>query len=269
MAAVPTYSMHNAPVDTERPVVLASVVPFDDNDVATPTDQALQVVAVMAVVVPIEESQNDKRGSLCDSTVKLTWLVGALMILLVLLGVALAIVLSGNSDGDNESGIPARPLSLEEYRRRFAVFRSTLAIESDPSAFFDPNSPQSQALQWLVSQDQTITLDNLDRLTQRYAIMVLFYACGGENWSGYLTPLSQEGETNECDLPDFTCDEFGSIVYVKLINQEMVGRLPDEIGLLTALAGLNLANNDLEGTIPDALFRLSNLGKSEVYFRCF
>jgi hypothetical protein len=45
-------------------------------------------------------------------------------------------------------------------------------------------------------QDQTVNLDNLDRLTQRYVIMVLYYACGGENWRGYTTPFV-EVETNE------------------------------------------------------------------------
>jgi hypothetical protein len=241
----------------EEPSVVAPVDSGESNAIV------FHGAAPFAVMTLNDGAQEDKQYSLCSPGRKRTWSFGTMMIL-TMLGVVLAAVLSGKSSDDG-NGNPAKAY---DYEQRFTVFRNVLITKSDPSTFFDPDSPQSLALQWLVYRDRTISLDNLDRLTQRYAIMVLYYACGGENWRGYITPLVEEVETSECDLKGFNCDEFGNIASVRLYNRGMAGRLPFEIGLLSALTELNLFTNDLEGAIPDSIYGLEFLSKYCQYTFC-
>lgn len=257
-STIPSYITSH---DTDEPSTVAPVVPTDNQVIPTDNQEFNAVVQEAEVtVVTLNDGGQDKQYSLCKGGKKITWSVAATITTLILLGVVLGVFLSGKSSGDG-NGNPVKTPSPASYEERFTVFRDALATKSDPSTFFDPDSPQSLALQWLVYQDQTISLDNLDRLTQRYVIMVLYYACGGENWRSYLTPLVEEVETNECDLKDFNCDEFGNVVAVDLYQEEMAGRLPEEIGLLTDLTELNLSFNDLEGSIPDSIYGLKNLSE--------
>jgi hypothetical protein len=252
-----TPSTGNVSHDMEEPSTIGPVVSGDNAESHAVVFRGAEV----AVITVDDGDQDSKQSSPCGPGKKRTWLFATTMILTVL-GVVLAAVLSGKSSGDG-NGNPGKTTSpAYDYEERFTVFRNALITESDPTAFFDPDSPQSLALQWMVYQDQTVSLDNLDRLTQRYVIMVLYYACGGENWRGYITPLIEEVKTNECDLKDFGCDEFGYVTAVKLDERGMVGRLPFEIGLLSALTELNLFNNDLEGAIPESTYGLKNLSKS-------
>jgi hypothetical protein len=242
----------------EEPSAVAPVVPTDNAEVHAVVFQG----GAAATVSTVDDSDQDsKQPSLCSPGKRIACLF-ATTIIAIVAGVVLATALPGKSSGDG-NGNPAKTTSpAYDYEERFTVFRKVLITKSDPTTFFDPDSPQSLALQWLVYQDQTISLGNLDRLTQRYVIMVLYYACGGENWRGYITPLVEEVETNECDLKDFDCDEFGNVTAVKLEARGMAGRLPFEIGLLSALTELDLFNNDLEGAIPDSIYALEkNLSK--------
>jgi hypothetical protein len=240
----------------EEPSAGTSVVPIDNAEIDAVVFQGAEV----AVMTIDDGDQDSKQSSLCSPGKKVTWLFATTMIV-VALGIVLAAVLSKKSSGSG-NGNPAKSSSpAYDYEERFKVFRNVLIAESDPSTLFDPDSPQSLALRWLVYEDQTISLDNLDRLTQRYVIMVLYYACGGENWRGITTPLVEEVKTNECDFRDFDCDEFGNVTAIKLKSRGMVGRLPFEIGLLSALSELDLFNNDLEGVIPDSTYSLEFLSK--------
>jgi hypothetical protein len=265
IVTVSTYQMSSIPsatvsYDMEEPSAVAPVESGESNAVVFHD-------AAPSTVMTLNDGDQDKQYSLCTSPgKKRTWLLGTTLILLVL-GVVLAVVLSGKSSDDG-NGNPAKAYNYEE---RLTVFRNVLITKSDPSTFFDPDSPQSLALQWLVYQDQTISLDKLDRLTQRYAIMVLYYACGGENWRGYITPLVEEVETDECDLKGFHCDEFGNVDSVRLNDRGMAGRLPFEIGLLSALTEINLFTNDLEGAIPDSIYGLNFLSKycQYTFYECY
>jgi hypothetical protein len=246
----------------EEPSAIAPVVAIDNGESHTVEFQGEGVT-----VMTLDDGDQDKQSSLCSPGKKSTWLLATTMILIVL-GAVLAAVLSENSSGDGNGNPAKTPSPAYDYEERFTVFRNALITKSDPTTFFDPDSPQSLALQWLVYRDQTISLDNLDRLTQRYVIMVLYYACGGENWLAYTTPLVEEVETNECDLEDFDCDEFGNVTSVTLYQRGMAGRLPFEIGLLSALTELDLYSNDLEGAIPDSIYGLESLSKYCQYSFC-
>ena len=152
------------------------------------------------------------------------------------------------------------------YEERFVKFRTILGEYSEPWTFALPNLPQMKSLQWLVFQDSTLSTTPVDekRLVQRHALMTLFYACNGDDW-GRLFAINPRWdelvETNECAFTGITCDEMGSIVAIDAAQSQLVGQLPNEIGLLTHLTSLYLYLNELEGTLPSAIGRLSNLGK--------
>lgn len=163
-------------------------------------------------------------------------------------------------------------LSQEE---RFKIFRTTLDKYSPPWVFMLPNTPQANALNWLVFQDKTLsaTLDNPvdeERLVQRYALMTLFYACSGQNWKGVfatlpLRPWDTQVETHECDFVGVTCgsssDNKGNVVTsLAAPRSRLVGRLPDELGLLSRLTDLRVGGNGLQGQLDTFLPALTNLG---------
>lgn len=153
------------------------------------------------------------------------------------------------------------------YEERYKAFRTLLDNYSQSWTFALPQSPQTRALQWLVFRDQTLETSPLNesRLVQRYALMVLFYACAGSNWQGPFAlaePLDEQVETSECDFPAVECDESGNIVAFRAAHGSIVGRFPEELGLLTRLEVLDLNNNRLQGTLPVAAFqRMTNLGE--------
>ncbi|KAL3904511.1 MAG: hypothetical protein SGILL_010038 [Bacillariaceae sp.] len=150
--------------------------------------------------------------------------------------------------------------------------QNILADVVKSSTLLTPSSPQAQAVEWMVLQDSVLTLDDLDktaatdgagdpyRVYQRYALMALFFATGGELWED--TPWTENGEVHECDFVGVDCDEKDQVVILDLFLRKLRGRLPDDVGLLTQLSSLVLSSNLLEGSIPAFVFdRLTNLGK--------
>jgi hypothetical protein len=154
----------------------------------------------------------------------------------------------------------------EEYRARYTKFRTTLLQNTSPTAFTSPSSPQSKALTWLVVRDRALVTDEVsdERLLQRYAIMTIYYACGGEEWKGFMTPLDEQFDKSECLFRGVSCDGQGRVVKIDWYGANVAGQLPDEIGLLTNLEELDLSSNLLQGSIPDAILKLTNIGTKHV-----
>jgi hypothetical protein len=150
----------------------------------------------------------------------------------------------------------------EEYRARYTKFRTTLLKNTSPTAFTSPTSPQSKALTWLVVRDGALVTDEVsdERLLQRYAIMTIYYACGGEEWKGFMTPLDEQFDKSECLFRGVSCDDQGRVVKIDWYGANVAGQLPDEIGLLKHLEELDLSSNLLQGSIPDAILKLTNIG---------
>ena len=159
--------------------------------------------------------------------------------------------------------------SMKYYRERYTVLRTTLGSLSKPYLFYISNTPQYQAMQWLVFQDKTLpdykSVDFSFRLTQRYAYFVLFLATGGDDW----VSISEEEilmedlvkDTHECEgFLGVECNVQGEITSLNLRRQNLVGSLPAEIGLLTSLQNLELWENSLVGSLPGGIGKLTNLG---------
>ena len=88
------------------------------------------------------------------------------------------------------------------------------------------------------------------------ALITLYNATGGANWtnrSGWLT----DAPMGEWD--GVTTDESGRVVRLLLRENNLAGRIPVDVGNLTALTRLDFQGNELTGNIPSTLGNLSNL----------
>lgn len=180
-------------------------------------------------------------------------------IVLAVIGLVAGIVVHVKTSS-NSSPVPTNStLSPQEYQARFVATRAALSNFTDPSLFLNPSSPQSEALSWLVYQDQVVQRNS--SLAQRYAIMVLFFACSGSSWSGFVTPWNEQVTVDECEFQGIICNNQGEIIALDLSQWRVVGELPDEIGLLTKLSYLDLSSNLLEGALPESMFSMTDMGK--------
>jgi hypothetical protein len=257
-------------------------------------DEAPTLVSVHdanVTVLPLDDDPNStaertgggkKKGPLSLCT-RRSWIVTSFVLFLAVSAVVLVACLYGTGT----IGAPDAPSSAastsgggegsnyqqvtEEYRDRYTKFRTTLLQHTSPTAFASPSSPQSKALTWLVVRDRALVTDAVtdERLLQRYAIMTLYYACGGEEWKGFVTPLDEQYDKSECLFRGVDCDDQGRIIKIDLYASNVAGQLPDEIGLLGHLKVLDLSSNTLQGSFPDAILRLTNIGTRYVFQRTF
>jgi Leucine rich repeat len=121
---------------------------------------------------------------------------------------------------------------------------------------YSSTSPQGQARLWLHSDNVTVHNAGLIRVTQRYALCVLFFATSGP--AGWTKTFLVKG-AHECDWKGIGCDKYRVVVRLATADQNLVGALPEEIGFLTSLDTLSMHHNSLTGTLPEGLLRLDSL----------
>jgi hypothetical protein len=198
----------------------------------------------------------------------------AAYIILLLSVTALAVAVtkyiqvSKNSNASNGASPDVASVSEQkvarppEYRGDLEAILQTI---SKSSSFLEPSSPQAQALNWLVFDDQVLTEKDLSledpyTVYQRYSLIVLFFATNGELWEGI--PWATIPDVDECDFVGIDCDRNGQVVLMDMTLRMLRGRLPDEMGSLTKLTSVTFKSNVLEGSIPSFFFQqLTELGK--------
>jgi Leucine-rich repeat (LRR) protein len=151
-----------------------------------------------------------------------------------------------------------------------------------------PESPQWQALQWLVTADPLAPLQG-ERLVQRYALACLYFHWDGWLFStaaaGWMDLVQQaavssdgmvtvvapsEGEPvttrsrvplHECQWLGVTCNDQDQVVGLDFQSASFVlaGMIPTELGLLSHLTVLDCAGKSLVGTFSVALPQLQHL----------
>lgn len=135
-----------------------------------------------------------------------------------------------------------------------------LEFVSDSDALHDWTAPQGRAFQWIVNEDARMIHADDPHLVQRYALAVFYFATGGDNWhSGDLHWLSG---VHECfwnkkvkgrPMGVVDCDENKQVTYIELVENNLAGSLPKEIGWLENLQSIDLQENRLTGTIPTTM----------------
>jgi hypothetical protein len=174
----------------------------------------------------------------------------------------------GGTVADSTSPKPDRIHSDGYYKERWTIFRAGLVgvaslSSSTSAALLQPDTPQSRALDWMVYQDSTVShswsseSNAKQQFLERYAVLALFYACGGEEWS--ITTKSgdnvdQESHVETCQWDFVACDDNALIVELKLSNRRLIGQIPNEVQLLSSLQSLDLSTNFLRGSLSNDLW---------------
>ena len=112
---------------------------------------------------------------------------------------------------------------------------------------WDENSPQSKALNWIISEDNMNLTYTSSNLVQRYALMVLYYSTSGDQWGdndGY------GSDRNECEWFGVECAHFHTLVSLDMFSNDLRGPLPKEVFLIPKIKHVDFGSNRLTGTIP-------------------
>ncbi len=136
----------------------------------------------------------------------------------------------------------------------------------------DTSTPQHKALEWMSYSDNTepsVDDSNLvKKLIQRYALVVLYFATGGPDWENDLNFLS---DTDECSwnrsirgkVKGASDCKDGFVSVLSLKKNKLIGTLPSELGVLTALTRVSFYDNNLKGGFPESLKNLKSLDHAE------
>jgi Leucine-rich repeat (LRR) protein len=101
-----------------------------------------------------------------------------------------------------------------------------------------------------------------DRMLQRFALVSLYYSTYGDNWTNHDGgQWLEDSDSDECkwNSDDIVCSDGSLVERIHLEGDNLSGRIPIEIGLLTELTYLNLGDNQLEESIPNELGVLTSL----------
>ena len=191
----------------------------------------------------VEESDSD--DSLDPRMRRWKWIAASSIVLVAGLVVVLwLVVLQGEDDNKTTNAAP-----LDEIER-YRSFRSQAMGISGATRLIDPDSPQSRALQFTLT-NPTVS----DHFAQRYALAVLYYACGGSNFR----EVRLDDDIHECELVGVICNEQLQIIELHWDYSKVTGQLPNEIGAIATLEILDLNDNDISGTLPTTLAKLAQL----------
>ena len=92
--------------------------------------------------------------------------------------------------------------------------------------------------------------------TDREALIALYNATGGPNWSGNYNWLS---DVPISEWEGVTTDGNGRVIGLALLGNQLTGEIPPELGNLANLTELYLSGSQLSGGIPPELGSLASL----------
>ena len=125
--------------------------------------------------------------------------------------------------------------SLSTNLQDLVEFLSSVSPDGG-AALSNPSSPQYNAAKWL-SEEPSFVSYSEGKTLQRYALATLYFATNGGQWTnsdGWLT------ERNECNWYTTTSDEIcinGNLRILDLQSNNLQGRLPLELALLSDTLG--------------------------------
>jgi Leucine rich repeat len=118
---------------------------------------------------------------------------------------------------------------------------------------------QFKALDWLANRDGLKLPVNATNLLQRYTLALFYYSTNEEGWTRQLKWLSN---SHECEWRDDGgvrgCTKNLEVTDLSIWNN-LKGKIPQELFLLSELKILYLARNKLYGTLPTEIGLLNKL----------
>lgn len=193
------------------------------------------------------------------------------------------------------SPVPETPCGISPAARR-AQIRSALSQISTP-ALFNQNTPQRDALNWIIDDDASQLCPDDESLVQRYTLAVFYFSTNGDAWKQCNAPAnfnqaSVAAANAACTLttvnattifpndvrgtnawltPDSECLWGGVSCYatsssnsmkvnvVEFENNDLGGTLPTEMKELDSMRFFALERGNIGGTIPSSYGNLKSL----------
>jgi hypothetical protein len=122
-----------------------------------------------------------------------------------------------------------------------ALFDLLSSVSSDQGeALRTPLTPQSMAFNWMVTNNTNLRTLSDYQLIQRYALATLYYSTKGDNWTSKEYWLDSDTECGRWPTYDgqLNCTTTGALFELNLAYNNLSGSIPKEIGLLTLLGEL-------------------------------
>ena len=246
---------------------VTAVAPRADREIARGSLQALnqEQETNHAVLQNGEQTEEQNQGANGETSSTLSsiqqrlsrfrhWAILCMFILSLILVVAVIVPVTMVVQKRNNS--PSSP-SAQVQTLDYAYLQEIRTILGpSPEQWANPTAPQLRATEVMAMQQPKIPT-NSSRLYQRYALLTLYFANGGQRWDP-LDPME-----HECDWFVVECTPQQEVVELNMGNLlgGMTGTLVSELGLLSRLTIADFQGNRLVGTIPATLYQLTNLGK--------
>ena len=163
---------------------------------------------------------------------------------------------------------------ISETERSQRLLATLSQAVANPDVLSDMSTAQGLATDWILNQDAAVICPDNDKFLQRWVLAVIYYSTGGDEWiqcsanpaavDACGTVVPHLGATRflssgtECDWAGISCIQ-GCVTEIEFEENNLVGVIPTEIGLLSDLAVWGMERGGLTSTIPTEIGRLSNL----------
>ena len=177
------------------------------------------------------ESNNESESESPKQGARRNWVIVISILLLASTGIAIGVIFviagEANSTPAPQEDTNTTPNDNDPADRQYLQDIRTILVP--PNLWSESNAPQMRATEFMTFADSKHVDPTSTRLVQRYALLVLYFANGGDRWP--LNPL-----LHECDWPFVVCsvDAVATKLYMGQ-KVDMTGSLPAEIGLLSDL----------------------------------
>ena len=118
-----------------------------------------------------------------------------------------------------------------------------------------------RALAFLTTAPFLFATDGPIPAEERQALIDLYNATDGDHWTDHSGWLGPPG--TECQWHGVACaptrDGQWGVLQLGLFDNHLVGRIPESLGQLTHLWGIEFSGNQLSGPVPEALVKLKEL----------
>ena len=159
-------------------------------------------------------------------------------------------------------------------QERIAGILAALDSIADPDRIRNNSFPQGLATTWLIEADGKQVCPGNRKLIQRWTLAVIYFSTNGNSWfqcsdnqaatdiCGAEDPFVGKtrflSENHECTWAGVSCID-GCVTELEFEENNLVGTIPTEIGLLSDLAIWGMERGGLTGSIPTHVGMLTNL----------
>ena len=233
-----------------------------------------------ALEVPELQLRNEEIGQLeavvkqnSRRTKKLYFAAAMAGLLVVSLGSLVGVICANGGCGPAATPPVFSPSEIEQRAEDFSLIADSFNLVQGPINYPPTsNSAEELAMQWIVEEDAFLAdFDDVGKVTQRFALAVLFFANGPWNFDTIEDGSTDwMNATDECAWMGVSClPSTTRVVELNLEGVGATGAIPETLRMLSSLRSLKFGSNSLSGTFPTSLFQLAELRTLDLAFNSF